>query len=147
MKPNLLGMEIVGTANALRRMTFHTGYDERFAEDSPTNMQQWFLAYIWEQGPVQNVYQKDIEERFQVRRSTATEILKAMERKALIVRIPIPEDKRKKKILLTEKALAICQENQAKIERTEQQIIRGLSNDEIVSFLRVLKKIQNNITD
>ena len=110
-------------------------------------MQQWFLAYIWEQGPDQNVYQKDIEERFQVRRSTATEILKAMERKALIVRIPIPEDKRKKKILLTEKALAICQENQAKIERTEQQIIRGLSNDEIASFLRVLKKIQNNITD
>lgn len=147
MKQNLLGMEIVGTANALRRMTFHTGYDEPSAEDSPTSMQQWFLSYIWEHGSDQNVFQKDIEEAFQVRRSTATEILKAMERKALIIRISIPEDKRKKKILLTDKALALCQENEKKIMQTEKQIIRGLSNDEIVSFMQILKKIQNNITD
>lgn len=147
METKLLGIEIVGTANALRRKTFHTGFNGQAPEDSPTSIQQWFLTYIWKNFSHKDVFQKDLEEAFQVRRSTATEILKAMERKKLIIRISIPEDRRKKKILLTDKAKGMCQENQEKIIQTEQEIIRGLSKDEINSFLRILEKIQNNIAD
>lgn len=147
METKLLGIEIVGTANALRRKTFHGGYDDQLSEGSPTSMQQWFLAYIWKNFSHKDVFQKDLEEAFQVRRSTATEILKAMERKELIIRISVPEDRRKKKILLTDKAQGICMENQEKIIQAEQEIIRGLSNDEINSFLHILEKIQNNIAD
>lgn len=145
MQPKMLGMEIVGTANALRRLTFQDGYDNKYAEDSPTSMQQWFLSYIWEHYTYEDVFQKDIEDMFKIRRSTATEILKAMERKNLIVRTSLPEDKRKKKILLTDTAIKVCQDNQKKIEQTEQKIAKGLSQEEIHNFLNVLEKIQKNI--
>ena len=108
-------------------------------------MQQWFLAYIWEHYQSEDVFQKDLEAAFKIRRSTATEILKAMERKKLIERVPSTADKRSKKILLTESAVAVCKENQRKVARTEELLMRGLSQDEIKVFFTVLKKIQRNI--
>ena len=145
MQSKMIGMEIVGTANILRRVTFQDNYDSKSTKDSPTSMQQWFLSYIWKHQSSGDVFQKDIEEAFKVRRSTATEILKAMERKKLIVRTSLAEDKRKKKILLTDNATKICQDNWEKIVRTEQQIARGLSQKEISIFIQILEKIQNNL--
>lgn len=145
MKENMIGMELVGTANALRRITFQDGYGSKTGTDTPTSMQQWFLSYIWEHYTNEAVFQKDLETAFKIRRSTATEILKAMERKELIERIPACEDKRSKKILLTEKAIAVCEENQRKILQTEKQLTRGLSQDEIQIFFKILKKLQENM--
>lgn len=141
----MIGMELVGTANALRRVTFHDGYDGSMGTDTPTSMQQWFLSYIWKHYTYEDVFQKDIEAAFKIRRSTATEILKAMERKKLIIRIPSPEDRRSKKILLTDTAIKICEENQKTIAATEDKLIAGLSQKEIADFLITLEKIQKNI--
>ena len=145
MTEKMLGMELVGTANALRRLTFQDSCAGKAGEDSPTSMQQWFLAYIWEHHKSEDVFQKDLEAAFKIRRSTATEILKAMERKKLIERVPSAADKRSKKILLTESAVAVCKENQRKISHTEELLMRGLSQDEIKVFFNVLQKIQRNI--
>lgn len=145
MQRKMIGIEIVGTANALRRMTFQESYDGLPTKESPTSMQQWFLSYIWQHQSSGDVFQKDIEEAFKVRRSTATEILKAMERKKLIVRTSLPEDKRKKKILLTDSAIKLCQTNWEKIVQTEQQIAKGLTQEEISTFMQILGKIQNNL--
>lgn len=145
MKEKMIGMELVGTANALRRITFQDGYDTKSEPDSPTSMQQWFLSYIWEHYKSDTVVQKDLETAFKIRRSTATEILKAMERKELIIRIPSSEDKRSKKIVLTDKAISICEKNQQKISQTEKKLVAGLSPKEIQQFLAILKKIQINI--
>lgn len=145
MQSKMIGIELVGTANALRRMTFQDSYENNAAGESPTSMQQWFLSYIWQHQSSNDVFQKDIEEAFKVRRSTATEILKAMERKKLIVRTSLPEDKRKKKILLTDSAINICQDNWEKIVQTERQIVNGLTQEEINTFIQVLGKIQNNL--
>ena len=123
MAEKMLGMELVGTANALRRLTFQDSCAGKAGEDSPTSMQQWFLAYIWEHHQSEDVFQKDLEAAFKIRRSTATQILKAMERSAV----------------------AVCKENQRKISRTEELLMRGLSQDEIKVFFNVLQKIQRNI--
>lgn len=147
MRDKMIGIELVGTANVLRRITFQDGLDGGAGGDGPTSMQQWFLAYIWKHGTDGDVFQKDIEGAFRVRRSTATEILKAMERKGLIERVPSTEDKRSKKILLKERAITICEENQRKILRTEQKLIRGLSQEELQQFFDILRKIQSNIDD
>ena len=146
MSEKMVGMELVGTANTLRRLTFQDGANSSLTADGPTSTQQWFLFLLWENKD-REVFQKDLEAVFKIRRSTATEILKAMERKKLIFRVPCAKDKRTKRIFLTEQAKAICQENQRRMESSEQRIIRGLSDNEIKTFLSVLKKIQNNIED
>ena len=58
----------------------------------------------------QDVFQKDIEEEYGIRPSTATELLKQMEKNGLVVREPVAYDNRLKKIVLTDKALIYRQQ-------------------------------------
>lgn len=140
-----VAMKVIGVANILRRITFLDGYYQSDS-DGPTSMQHWFLRYIWEHQN-EDVFQKNLEATFRVRRSTATEVLKAMERKMLIQRIPCIEDRRSKKIILTEKGLAVCRENHNKVVATDKRILNGLSEEEVHSFLETLEKIRKNLEE
>ena len=74
------------------------------ASDLPyTGAQGKVLHYLLAQK--ENVYQKDIEENFSLRPSSATEVLKKMEDAGLLYRVPEEKDARLKRIILTEKAL------------------------------------------
>ena len=66
----------------------------------------WAIAYFYENRG-NNIFQKDFEEKFSIRRSTASVILKNMEQKGLIMRVSVESDARLKKIVLTEKAIEI----------------------------------------
>ena len=58
----------------------------------------------------EDIYQKDIEEEDSIRPSTATQVLKQMEKNALIIREPAAYDNRLKKIVVTDKALLYKQQ-------------------------------------
>lgn len=113
-------------------------------KNHPTSTQEWFLVYIV-QRKGQDVFQKDLETQFNVRGSTATEILKAMERKGLILREPLPQNKRAKKITLTPKGLAICQENHRRIMEIENKLLTGFEQEEIRQLLEFLSRMQQNM--
>ena len=134
---------MVALTNMLRRIVFHDEFDT--AKNKPTSTQQWFLSYLAEHRNNGDVFQKDLEANFQIRCSTATEILKAMERKGLIIREPVSYDKRAKRIILTETALKICEDNKTKILATEKELAKDLSDEELKTFFYLLDKIKQNI--
>lgn len=146
MDNELLGLKLVRTANAIRRMTFNESIRSGDSAGQPTGTQEMFLAYMATLDDSQPILQRDLEDWFNIRSSTATEILKRMESKGLIQREPVPYDKRVKKIVLTEKAKQICNENRERILATEHKIIQGISPDEIRQFQRILSKMQKNMT-
>ena len=80
-----------------RRMNCHE------EEDSLTNMQRHVLHYILLQSMSRDIYQKDVEAEFQIRRSTATGILQLLEKNGFILRKAEDRDARLKKIVPTEK--------------------------------------------
>ena len=53
------------------------------------------LDYILIESEKRSVYQKDIEKEFDLRPSTATEVLKNLEKEELIVRVPDKQDGRR----------------------------------------------------
>ena len=69
-------------------------------------MQRWVIGYLSEHEG-KDVFQRDLEEEFSVRRSTATGILQLMEKNELITREPVSHDARLKKLVLTPKAIEI----------------------------------------
>lgn len=138
-----IGIEMVALTNMLRRIVFHDEFDT--AKNKPTSTQQWFLSYLAEHRNDGDVFQKDLEANFQIRCSTATEILKAMERKGLIIREPVSYDKRAKRIILTEAALKICEDNKTKILAKEKELAKDLSDEELKTFFYLLDKIKQNI--
>lgn len=94
-----------------------------------------------------DIYQKDIEKEFDIRRSTATNILKLMEKKGLIERHRFQQDERLKVIVLTNASKEGSDEMDKNLERLNRRIEAGITPEEKKIFFGVLQKIVNNIKE
>lgn len=94
-----------------------------------------------------DVFQKDIEEEYGIRPSTATEILKQMEKNGLITRQPVSYDNRLKKIVLTNKALTYQDQVINDLTELENTLTQNISKEELDTFLKVLNKMMDNMTE
>lgn len=93
-----------------------------------------------------DVFQKDIEEEYCLRPPTATQLLRKMEDNGLICRVPLNNDGRKKKIIVTEKAMEykdIVMENITDLENT---LVKDIPKDELEIFLKVTEKMIENLS-
>lgn len=92
-----------------------------------------------------DVFQKDIEDEFSLRPSSATELLKAMEREGLIRREPLPQDARCKRIVVTDKALAYKEAVMADILGLEAELTRDIAPEDLEVFFRVMEQMLRNM--
>lgn len=93
-----------------------------------------------------DVFQRDIEEEFSLRPSTATQLLNKMERGGLIRREALASDARMKRIVVTEKALAYRDAVLADILELEQVLTRDIPPEEMAVFFRVIEKMLDNVS-
>ncbi len=103
------------------------------------------LDFILVESTKRPIYQKDIECEFRLRASTVTEILKALENKGLIQRIPDKHDGRYKKIVFMEKAIDIKDLLRREIKQSESVLLKNISKDEQKQFIRIAKIMLNNL--
>ena len=68
-----------------------------------------------------------------------------MEKKDLIQRIPVSEDARYKKLILTKKAEEITKNINKELEKVENLMTYGMTKDEINLFLELVKKLMKNL--
>lgn len=93
-----------------------------------------------------DVFQKDLEEEFKLRPSTATGILQLMEKDGLITRESTPYDARLKRICTTPKADALKAQVIRDVEQLETDFVRGISPDELEIFLKVIRQMSENLS-
>ena len=110
-----------------------------------TDTQGRVLQYIWEESEKREVFQKDIEDEFDIRRSSVTQIIKLLERDGLIVRESVQRDARLKKLVLTEKAIEIQKLMNGKVRELEAEMQKDISPEEKELFLKILCKIRKNV--
>lgn len=92
----------------------------------------------------ETVYQRDIEKKFSIRRSTATVLLQNLEEKGLIYKVTAENDARLKQIILTEKARELHRKLEKHADAFEQKILDGISATEREQFILVLEKMADN---
>ena len=109
-----------------------------------TSIQFWILAFLFRNAD-QDLYQKDVEVEFKIRRSTATELMKSMEASGLICRIPVEHDARLTKIVTTEYAQKIREQLDAQVDLTETQLTEGFSDEEIDQFFDFVRRFKENL--
>ena len=100
----------------------------------------WILRYL-EDHRGENVFQKDLENAFKVRRSTVSKTVELMEQKQLIVRESVNGDARKKKLCLTPKAdlvLATVKKAVDALEECVRQVFAPADYDVLMQLLRQL---------
>lgn len=95
----------------------------------------------------EDVFQKDIEEEYSIRPSTATELLKQMEKNGLIMRKPVAYDNRLKKIILTDKALMYQQQVINDLSELEETLTKDISEADLEIFFKVIEKMMDNLSE
>lgn len=137
-----LGLLVMRTASMIRRRAESNIYMSRVRMITGAN--GWILRYLDEKDG-QDVYQKDIEEKFGVTRSTVSKALKGMEAKGLLRRESVSSDARLKRLVLTEEGRQISRHAAEEKQELENRIKAGLTEDEIDTLQRLLMKIADNM--
>lgn len=110
-----------------------------------TRMQARIIYKVYEITKYREVFQKDIEEEYDIRRASATGILKLMEKNNLIKRESVDYDARLKKITLTDKAIALLEKIENNSKKFEEKITRGISKEELDFLYTIIDKMSKNL--
>ena len=114
-------------------------------QDQLTGVHGWLIHFLYDQ--TEPVYQRDIEKRLCIRRSTVTATLNRMEKNGLIVRESVPEDARLKRIVLTEKAISLHNDVEKECQFFESVLTAGISMEDLEQFQKTLQVMCKNLTD
>ena len=142
MNNRRLGLEIHKTSRNIKRyadLDATKSYVEKM-----TGTHGWAVGYFYRNRD-RDIFQKDFEQEFNIRRSTASSILSLMEKNGLIVRESVPYDARLKKIILTQKALDVHAIVLDAFDRFEKTMKKNISDQELEVFFSVLDKINSNM--
>lgn len=113
-------------------------------DDTVSRNNGWILGYLAHH-PDQNVFQKDIENAFCVRRSTVSKVIRLMETKGLIRRESVPNDARLKKLVLTPDGMELHKAIEQQILDTENLLRQSITDEELEIFSRIMDKFRNAI--
>ena len=131
-KHDHLGNQIIILSNQVKH------YLHQAAEvEGISGSQSRILHYISECSKKTEVYQKDVEEFFYLRRSTVTQTLQTMEKNGLIRRSSVARDARLKKLELTGAGQALEAQIHTRVMQMEQRLRESLTEEEITQFLSI----------
>ncbi len=137
-----IGWQIKVLSNLIKREVGNFGCDKY--QDELTGNNMFIIGYLARHRE-EDVFQKDLEEFFSVRRSTMSTIILRMEQKGFLSRESVSHDARLKKLVLTEKGEQIHEMIESKIEDTEKKLSSGLTEDEKQTLFHLLEKLRRNL--
>lgn len=136
-----MGRMIHMLSRQLKRRNIH----EELAEEGLTGSQRHIMKFILLRTMHTEVYQKDIEEEFHIRKSTVTGILKLLEKNGFILRESVPQDARLKRIVPTVRAEALRPRILEQLERTEALLMEGIPEEELRIWRSVMGRMFGNL--
>ena len=139
-----IGMELRSLNNLIRRYFEFSSHRKEI--ETVTGNNGWIIGYLAENAD-HDVYQKNLEDRFTITRSTASKVLNLMEQKGLIQRQAVARDARLKKIVLTEKAWKIKELMKEDAERMERTLTEGFTGEEVKTLYSYIQRMKKNLSD
>ena len=137
-----VSFELRSLGNLIKRFT-NRELDQKI-ENKLTPMQMGVILFLYK-NQERDIFQRDIEKEFLMRRSTVSSLLGNMESKELIIRKAVSHDARLKKISLTKQSLELRIHASAAFEQLENQLKKDISEDELCIFFTVVEKMKQNI--
>lgn len=126
----------------VRKIMSETSHDEMFSKPSIAQMQ--IIKYILKHEE-ETIYQRDLEEVFNLRRATISGILKTMEKNNVIIRVCDPNDARGKIVILSDDAKKFFKEKETLFKKLETVLKKDISKEELETFYKVILKMRDNI--
>jgi DNA-binding MarR family transcriptional regulator len=113
-------------------------------ENVPLTPEQFLLIdLLWNQGPMS---QQQLADQMQKDKNSVTKLVDAIERKGFVLRKQNAFDRRSNTLVLTEKALELRDDAKQKGISILDEMLEGISEAELRSFLSTLNKLNVNMT-
>lgn len=126
----------------VRKIMSEASHDEMYSKPSIAQMQ--IIKYILKHDG-KTIYQRDLEEVFNLRRATISGILKTMEKNNVIIRVCDPNDARGKIVILSDDAKKFFKEKETLFKKIETVLKKDITKEELEIFYKVILKMRDNI--
>ncbi|KAB8145605.1 MarR family transcriptional regulator [Chloroflexia bacterium SDU3-3] len=136
----------IRTAIALINQRMKQQLTERLQPYQITPQQARLIGFVGtkqEQG--QTIYQRDIEEEFELRGPSVTSLLQGLERKGFIARRVDPSDERLKQVIILPKGLDLLHDFEAVFAQIDEQLMQGFSPDQQQQLAQALEHMAQNV--
>ena len=141
-----LGMELRTLSNLIRR--YFEQYSHKKSIDAITGPNSWIIGYIGEKTEAgKEVYQRDLETRFGITRSTASKVVNLMVQKGMVKRLSVAHDARLKRLVLTEKSQEIKRLMDEDHVRFESALRKGFTDEELRQLFDYFDRMKNNLKE
>lgn len=127
---------------------WHRVIEKRMADLGLSSIQSRMLGYLYFQN-CQNkkVMQRELEEEFKIRKSSVTSVIQILEKKGLVRRIGVPEDARKKELVLTEDGIQVQKMVLGRLDMLENMVRESLSPKEMQILYSCIRKIETRLEE
>ena len=139
-----LGFEIHRLAKLMARERMRSNLHAYVCTVTGTHC--YFIRYLVEHQD-RDIFQKDLERCFPIKRSAITSALQLMEKNGLIIRESVLWDARLKKIVLTDKGLELHRQIDAENAAFEQRLVKGLTKEQQQMVLQAIQEMQQNLNE
>lgn len=137
-----VGAEIRILHNLMRR---DAQQDVQFPKrDELTCIQQQVMGYL-SRNRDRALFQRDVEQEFRIRRSTASALITSLEQKGYLLRKSVDYDARLKQLVLTDRALALADVVEQYICQKEKRLTVGITPADLIAFFRVVDQLKKNL--
>jgi len=137
-----IGRKIIILSKRIRRKL-----DNGTSKYGITGVQSRILGFISHNSEKRDIFQKDIEEELDIRRSSVTSVLQLMEKNGYIERRSVSKDARLKKMIITEKGIEVQRNVWNLIQELEKSLIDELSEKELEVLVSLIDRLSNKIAD
>ena len=137
----------IGKRISILTKRIHRRIDKEAAKYGITGVQARILGFVYHNYTKKDIFQKDIEEELDIRRSSVTSVLQLMEKNGYIQRVSVSEDARLKKIMLTEKGLEIQRNVYNFILEFEKSLQDELSEAEMNILISLIDRLSKKVAD
>ena len=121
-----------------------TSYVRMLGIDEVSVTNGWIIRYLYDNKD-KDIFQKDIEKRFSIGRSTVTSTIQLLEKKGYVSRDAVESDARLKRVALTERGMELHQTMRKVGKELDERTLEGISDKELHTFFEVIDKIEKNL--
>lgn len=127
---------------------WHRIIENKMSDLGLSSIQSRMLGYLYFQSMEgKKVFQRELEQEFQIRKSSITSVIQLMERKGLIHRFPVSGDARQKELVLTEKGIAVQETVISRLDALEELVNGTLTPEERLLWFSCIRKIETRLKE
>lgn len=139
--------EFIGEKIIILSMKIRRKLDNETSKYGITGVQGRIIGFLFFNFDKRDIFQKDIEQELEIRRSSVTSVLQLMEKNGLIERVSISKDARLKKLVLTEKGNEVQRNVYNRILDLEQSLKEELSEEELNQLGYLIDRLSDKVSD